>query len=58
MPDSDLPQQMREEWDEFFAAATEVVRGLEDELKRLPPGDRHDRAAKFRIPGVSISRLF
>ncbi len=66
MPDSDLPQQMREEWnqraledahyyvafarrgqdeDEFFATAAEVVRGLEDELKRLPPGDRRARRA-------------
>src|SRR5258708_32714144 len=66
MTDSDLPQQMREEWnqraledahyyvafarraqgeDEFFATAAEVVRGLEDELKRLPPGDRRARRA-------------
>src|SRR5258708_15737993 len=66
MPHSDLPQQMREEWnqvaledaqyyvafarrgqdeDEFFATAAEVVRGLEDELKRLPPGDRRSRRA-------------
>src|SRR5712692_10477395 len=66
MTDSDLPQQMREEWnqraledahyyvafarrgqdeDEFFATAAEVVRGLEDELKRLPPGDRRSRRA-------------
>src|SRR6266852_2911722 len=66
MTDSDLPQQMREEWnqraledahyyvafarrgqdeDEFFATAAEVVRGLEDELKCLPPGDRRARRA-------------
>src|SRR5438874_5014973 len=66
MPDSELPQQMREDWnqraiedayyyvafarkgqdeDEFFATASEVVRGLEDELKRLPPGDRRARRA-------------
>src|SRR5712675_2776461 len=66
MPDSELPQQMREEWnqraiedahyyvafarrdqdeDEFFATATEVVRGLEDELKRLAPGERRARKA-------------
>src|SRR5947208_15283373 len=31
--------------DEFFATAAEVVRGLEDELKRLPPGDRRARRA-------------
>src|SRR5438094_4545652 len=66
MPESELPRQMREEWnqraiedayyyvafarkdqdeDEFFATASEVVRGLEDELKRLPPGDRRARRA-------------
>src|SRR5947207_14096189 len=66
MTDSDLPQQMREEWnqraledahyyvafarrgqdeDEFFATAAEGVRGGEDELDRLPPGDRRARRA-------------
>src|SRR5436190_22649577 len=66
MPDSDLQQQMRDEWneraledayyyvafgrkgqddDEFFATAADVVRALEAELKRLPPGDRRSRRA-------------
>src|SRR5436309_3841149 len=31
--------------DEFFATAAEVVRGLEDELKRLPAGDKRSRRA-------------
>jgi SAM-dependent methyltransferase len=66
MPDSDLSQQMRSEWneraredayyyvalgrkgqsdDEFLASAADVVRGLEGELKRFPPGDRRSRRA-------------
>ena len=31
--------------DEFFATAADVVRALEGELKRLPPGDRRARRA-------------
>src|SRR5437870_5525303 len=31
--------------DEFFATATEVVRGLDDEMKRLPPGPKESRRA-------------
>lgn len=31
--------------DEFFATAAEVMRGLEAELKRLPPADRRSRRA-------------
>jgi ubiquinone/menaquinone biosynthesis C-methylase UbiE len=66
MPDSDLSQQMRADWneraiedayyyvafgrkgqddDEFFATAADVVRALEAELKRFPPGDRRARRA-------------
>jgi SAM-dependent methyltransferase len=66
MPDSDLSQQMRADWnqraiedayyyvafgrrnqddDEFFTTADAVVRGLEEELRRFPHGDRRSRRA-------------
>ena len=34
-----------QEDDEFFATAADVVRGLEAEFKRLPPGERRSRRA-------------
>src|SRR4051812_24610889 len=64
MPDSELAQQMRADWnqraledayyyvalggrgqddEDFFASADTVVRALEEELKRFPPGDRRAR---------------